>query len=416
MNDTLFIPTKLKVGYQHRNDTYTNKLAYVIYYDQKNKLRKETSWEGWRDNKINPDDFENVPTEGFILNRNVGGVRSGYHSWDTRMEKVRVYDPRGFEFEIGIPNMLFLLQECTSTKGKGLEGKFVYAWSGPELILLPVDSQEYKESNAFTDLQHQKIGKSEMVPGKTYKFKDKQEAIYLGRYDYYTGRDFEVDNPKSKYRYDRKTRVYYYYDCKPMHIFVYGNGEYRVESGFTKVGSIADNIVVSNYAELLETYLNSKYGSQIVDIKCSTKDNVLLLKPKDTWSSYITMNVLYDDVVLKIQYSIPREYKSNGSGYEPISNSFKIHGIHGTKYVIEDGIYKKYDLYGYQHSDKEVDPIILKFRKEFNCEFEKPYNGYSFNRPPEKYLTTEQMQKMADLKQPTFYQIFKSGLELEIKQ
>lgn len=33
----------------------TTKLAYVIYYDNKtNKLRKESSWEQWRDKSIEP--------------------------------------------------------------------------------------------------------------------------------------------------------------------------------------------------------------------------------------------------------------------------------------------------------------------------------------------------------------------------
>ncbi len=41
MNTNIFIPKKLKVGYQYRDDTFTGKLAYVIYYDEKNKLRKE---------------------------------------------------------------------------------------------------------------------------------------------------------------------------------------------------------------------------------------------------------------------------------------------------------------------------------------------------------------------------------------
>jgi hypothetical protein len=36
--------------------------------------------------------------------------------------------PRGFEFEISIPNLLYILQECNSTKG--LDGEFVYAWDG----------------------------------------------------------------------------------------------------------------------------------------------------------------------------------------------------------------------------------------------------------------------------------------------
>ena len=66
MKTTMFIPEKLKVGFQKRTDTYTQKLAYVIYFDEKGKLRKETSWENWRDKSIDPADFENVPTEGNI--------------------------------------------------------------------------------------------------------------------------------------------------------------------------------------------------------------------------------------------------------------------------------------------------------------------------------------------------------------
>lgn len=61
------------MGFQTRNDTYTKKLAYVIYYDEKGKLRKEPSWNSWRDKKIDPEEFDNVPTEGFVLNKKVGG-------------------------------------------------------------------------------------------------------------------------------------------------------------------------------------------------------------------------------------------------------------------------------------------------------------------------------------------------------
>ena len=37
-NKQLFIPDKIKVGFQKRDGTYTGKLAYVIYYDLKNVL------------------------------------------------------------------------------------------------------------------------------------------------------------------------------------------------------------------------------------------------------------------------------------------------------------------------------------------------------------------------------------------
>ena len=48
----LNIPDKIHVGCVKRDDTYTGMLAYVIYTDEKGKVRKEKSWNGWRDKKI----------------------------------------------------------------------------------------------------------------------------------------------------------------------------------------------------------------------------------------------------------------------------------------------------------------------------------------------------------------------------
>lgn len=80
---TIFLPKKIKVGYRTREDTYTGRLAYVIYYDAKGKLRKETSWQTWRSSTgygyegkpvKESHEFENVPTEGFVLNKKAGGI------------------------------------------------------------------------------------------------------------------------------------------------------------------------------------------------------------------------------------------------------------------------------------------------------------------------------------------------------
>jgi len=68
------IPKTIKVGFQKRADTYTQQLGYIIYYDQKNVLRKESSWESWRDKKIEPQEFKNEPTSGFVLNKKEGGL------------------------------------------------------------------------------------------------------------------------------------------------------------------------------------------------------------------------------------------------------------------------------------------------------------------------------------------------------
>jgi len=112
---TLLTTSKIVVGYQEREDTYTKKLAYIIYYDNKGVLRKEKSWRGWIDSgdsgyrneyvdgkytrvlheelvrgPLPTHEFENVPTEGFVLNKKAGGYSTG---WNHRAASCRVWDP-----------------------------------------------------------------------------------------------------------------------------------------------------------------------------------------------------------------------------------------------------------------------------------------------------------------------------------
>lgn len=185
MNSSLFIPKIIKVGYQNRTDTYTGKLAYVIYYDEQGKLRKETSWSNWRDEKIPDDEFENEPMEGFVLNKKVGGYQ--YH-YDMRQTYVRVYDPRGFEFEITVPNLLYILENTNSIKGKGLEGEFIYSWDGKNIVLLPIDSPDYKELKELNEKRFSGsyIKAKDLEIGRIYLNKDGVEVVYLGRFPYYS--------------------------------------------------------------------------------------------------------------------------------------------------------------------------------------------------------------------------------------
>ena len=192
----IYIPDKIKVGYQNRKDTYTGKLAYVIYYDRYGKLRKEPSWNIWRDEKIKPNEFDNSPTEGFVLNKKVGGYC--YH-FDQRDTYVRVYDPRGFEFEISVPNLLYILEYANSIRGKGLEGEFVYGWDGTELVLVPTSSEDYKNKDKTEDELYplECIAPSKLRPGFMYKSKY-GEIVYMGKFDYY---DYNGEKTGKKYFY-----------------------------------------------------------------------------------------------------------------------------------------------------------------------------------------------------------------------
>lgn len=61
MHNTLYIPKTITVGFQERKDTFTGKLGYVIYTDHKGVLRKESSWQSWRDKNIESITVDNTP-------------------------------------------------------------------------------------------------------------------------------------------------------------------------------------------------------------------------------------------------------------------------------------------------------------------------------------------------------------------
>lgn len=239
MKSNIFIPKKINVGFQNRNGTYTGKLAYIIYFDAKGKLRKEASWNSWKDSKIPSVIHDNEPTSGFVLNKKAGGYSTG---WNHRQTYVRVYDPRGFEFEISIPNLLYILENATSTKGKGLEGEFVYGWDGKDLLLMPVDSPDYKELTSFNEKLHntEQLKGKDLVIGGTYLTDGNSEVIYMGRFDKWS----YMWRREGKSTYENKGKHYFFYSTTGSLV--------TLKSLTRKIISTISTDCVENYAELFE--------------------------------------------------------------------------------------------------------------------------------------------------------------------
>lgn len=188
-----YIPEKIHVGFQHRKDTYTKKLAYVIYEDEKGVLRKQTSWDGWRDKSIPVQVFDNKPTDHFLINRDV--KRGGY--WGSGRTMLRIYDPRDFEFEISVSNMIEIMM-CTDISRRDISGECVYAWYGKDLVLLPVDSDEYREAMAASLKKAQKISADELTVGMTYPTKyDSKQVVYIGRFKWYEWKSYITDGKRT---------------------------------------------------------------------------------------------------------------------------------------------------------------------------------------------------------------------------
>lgn len=255
MKSSIFIPQKIKVGFQKRDNTYTGKLAYVIYYDHKGVLRKEKSWINWIDKDIETEEYINLPTSGFVMNKKVGDYTS---DWNHRQAYVRIYDERNFEFEITIENLLYILENANSIKGKGLEGEFVYAWDGKELVLLPVESPDYQEISSFNKILHEKnfVKAKDLIIGATYKSKDNQEWIYMGRFDLKDTKSEQILTGKSSGYWSSPQYTYVYHNISKgkHHFFVkeseYTHGEkYKTLSTIKSLGDRFIEVVSSECAE-----------------------------------------------------------------------------------------------------------------------------------------------------------------------
>ncbi|GAG43342.1 unnamed protein product, partial [marine sediment metagenome] len=181
------------------------------------------------------------------------------YGWNPRKAWIRVYDPRGFEFEITVANLVFILEETSAIKGKGLEGEFVYAWDRSDLVLLPVSSQEYKQCSEFTELQTKKITKEEMTEGCVYVNKQNEKVLYLGRHDFY------------RWKFDWKSHdgeSIWINKHQKCHVFVKylegGETEYWTQKGFTQLASKVSSEVSSDFAGEYDKFKKGSNG-------CSTK-------------------------------------------------------------------------------------------------------------------------------------------------
>ncbi len=246
----LFIPSKIRIGYQNRSDTFTGKLAYVIYYDEKGKIRKEKSWDSWRDNNIEPIEFDNTPFSGYILNK---GVQRDGH-WGSGRSVIRVHDPRDFEFEVSVDNLIGILMHSDVSKRDIVE-ECIFAWAGPDLILLPTNSVDYQASVEYTNKQDLKVSTKDLVPGRNYYRKKSDEIVtYIGKFDWWKFDSHDYN----------KTHV----NKGKKHIFksaTYPSAEFTPYSMAILSSAVSDDIV-DNYAELVDEFFGTINSQPIKDI------------------------------------------------------------------------------------------------------------------------------------------------------
>lgn len=183
MSNIYLVPNRLSVGYVGREDATNGLLGYVVHYDLKSgELRKAKSLNSWRDKGIDCLDFDNEPTSGFIFSKNI--TRSWSYTGRGKTERLRVYDPRGFDIEIDMGNLMKIIEHY-SIENAEIKGQLAYAWVGTNLCLLPVTSEEYKSSLIISRDSSKKYKISDLKVGTIYQCKNYDSfssQVYLGRF------------------------------------------------------------------------------------------------------------------------------------------------------------------------------------------------------------------------------------------
>lgn len=383
----VFVAPKIKVGFQKRTDTFTGQLAYIIYYDEKGKLRKEKSWEGWRDKKIAPQEFDNNPMDGFTLNKDVKRYSGEWFSSHRTM--IRVHDPRGFEFEVTTENLIGILMH-TDCLRRGLIGQFVYAWVGPELVLLPTNSEEYQAAVKYTGGLAKKVSAKTLVPGVSYKTKREGDVIYIGRLNWYEYEGKRYSNRRGL-RQEEKVHVFTKDDGKTF--FKKSSVEFLAEPNSDQP--------VSNYAELMDKFNKKTYANKIVRYEFRPVSFNEAMKNEQWYGPKLCRGVYFHESSAGIfceAQAIARTERKQDTG--STKDGFIVKGY--------DFTYE--DWYGHSRTGMKADTGELIEVPHSNPRKATGYYNYSYNQKEDAHdLAWMQSQKLFDL-----YIVYESGKQKRI--
>ena len=355
MQSNLYIPKTIKVGFQERNGTFTGKLAYIVYIDEKGVTRKEKSWNGWRDKNIDVLEIDNTPRNNYVFNK---GIQRCSHHFGSGRSVIRVYDPRDFEFEISVDNLIGILMHSDVSKRDIVED-CVFAWAGKDLVLLPVNSEEYKSSVEYTKKQSKKVSARDLKQGFTYvQKKNPEPLVYIGYHMWY------ADNGRwaTFQQTVKKGKKHVFYDTV--------NDSFVIPTIGTFAECISEEIH-NDFPNIVDKFVGSINSAPITGF---------------------TLSKINISKTLKV-YNKGRSYKSKGTNFFRKENDKELSNISIHSYSLNCKEYKvtKSDIY--VKLMDSVEPSNLKTIEE---ERTSHYSYYSRNEK------TEHQIRLSTLKEEVF--------------
>lgn len=174
-------PEKHYIGFQKRSEDALPLAFMTPDGDDSTALKRKATVDRWAgDSKIESITYENNPLPGFRLVRN---IKHGY-GWGQGNVKWRIEDPRGFELEITSPNLSQLLNYCEIKQGD-IQEDCIWARSGNENILVPVNSDVYKAALANTARSKKIASLKDLKLGDVVVLQNGYEGTFLGSFYFF---------------------------------------------------------------------------------------------------------------------------------------------------------------------------------------------------------------------------------------
>lgn len=181
-NRTIKIPTKVYVGFQNRPSSDDVPLGFMTPWGEdeaaKKRIATVNNWARGYGNTtpIEPVTLNNIPMTGFRISRAVR--RSG--GWgSSNATFVRVEDPRGFELEISVQNLLMLMDNNITQDAEIIQ-ECIWGRDGGNNILLAVNSQPYLDATENTRRSASKVSAREVKPGFEVTVENGDRGFYYG--------------------------------------------------------------------------------------------------------------------------------------------------------------------------------------------------------------------------------------------
>ena len=164
-----------------------------------------------------------------------------------------------FEFEITVDNLIGILMHSNVTKRDIVE-ECVFAWDGVELVLLPVNSEDYQASLKYTQKIAQNFSARSLVKGYSYNQKRSDEVlVYLGYYEWF---EWEYNYGNSGgYRRIHKSKG-------KKHVFADPSGNFTIP-GMQTLSEVNSEEVAENYSGLVESFFKTLHSQPITGIVVS---------------------------------------------------------------------------------------------------------------------------------------------------